>query len=113
MIKIIILKSLRDDIFKTFKRDSLKIYDLIKELRQHPNKGKVLGHVGKISIRELKYKTFRFYYIVDGYRLEFFNKEKIQELLIKFVRMSKKNNQKKTIKEIKDLLSKIEFDDID
>ena len=110
MIKIIILNSLRNEIYRKFKKDSLKVYSLIKELKKNPNKGKVLGHVGHISIRELKFKTFRFYYILDGHKLDLFNKEQLKELLIKFIRMSKKNNQQETINEIKTILKTIGFD---
>jgi len=107
MIKIIILNTLRDEIYKTFKNDSLKIYALIERLESNPQKGNVLGHIGTMSIRELKYKSFRFYFIVDGHKLILFNKGKIKELLIRFIRMSKKNNQQKTIEEIKTILQTI------
>lgn len=111
MINIIILNSLRDDIYKIFKKDSLKVYSLIEKLKKNPNQGKVLGHVGHISIRELKYKSFRFYFILDGHRLDMFNKKQIKELLIRFIAMSKKNNQRKTIEQIKDILKKINAED--
>ncbi|MAE42236.1 hypothetical protein CMO93_00570 [Candidatus Woesearchaeota archaeon] len=107
MIKIEILNDLRYEIFKTFKKDSLKVYNLIEELKENPNKGKVLGHVGNISIRELKYKSFRFYFILDGHKLNLFNKNKLEELLIKFIEMSKKHNQQKTIEKIKEILKRI------
>ena len=108
MIKIIILKSLRDEILKTFKKGSLKIYSLIEELKQNPNKGRVLGHVGSMSIREIRYKSFRLYYIIDGHQLNLFNKELIKELLIRFIAMSKKNDQQKTIDGIKQMLEILE-----
>lgn len=108
MIKIIILNSLRNDIYKVFKKDSLKIYSLISELEQNPKKGKILGHAGNMDIREIRYKTYRFYFIVDGHKLILFDKGKIEELLIRFVRMSKKNNQQKVIDEIKLMLKRIE-----
>ena len=111
-IKIIILNRLRNDIFKTFKKDALKVYSLIEELNQNPNKGKILGHVGSISIRELKYKSFRFYFILDAYKLSLFNNSELKELLVKFIEMSKKNNQKKMIQEIRFILSNLDFDDI-
>ncbi|MGV8150314.1 MAG: hypothetical protein ACP5NV_01160 [Candidatus Woesearchaeota archaeon] len=107
MIKIIILNKLRDEIYKNFKKDSLKIYSLIEQLNSSPEKGKILGHVGNMSIRELKYKDYRFYFIVDGHKLYLFSKGQIEELLVRFVRMSKKNNQQKTIDEIKKILEKI------
>lgn len=107
MIKVIILNRLRDEIYKTFKKDSSKIYSLIEDLQTSPSKGKILGAVGNMSIREIKYKNFRFYFIVDGHKIYLFNKDQIDELLIRFVRMSNKNNQQKTIDEIKFILQKI------
>ncbi len=107
MIIIKILNSLRNEIFKKFKHDSLKVLSLIEELENNPNKGKILGKVGNFSIRELKYQSFRFYFILDSYKLYLFNKKELAELLIKFVKMSKKNNQQKTIEEIKKILNAI------
>lgn len=108
MIKIIVLGTLKNEIFKTFKKDSLKVYFLIEELKTNPNKGKILGHVGSISIRELKYKSYRFYFILDGHKLNLFNKKLIKELLIRFIKMSKKHNQQKVIDDIKKILKFIE-----
>ena len=113
MIKIIILNNLRNEIFKTFKKKSLEIYSLIEELQSNPNKGKTLGHVGNIRIKELKYLGFRFYFILDSYKLYLFNRNQIKDLLIKFIRMSKKNNQQKTIDKIRRILQEIGFDKIE
>lgn len=110
MIRIEIPLSLRNEIFRTFKKESLKVYSLIKQLKRTPNKGKVLGHVGNNSIRELKYKSFRFYYIINGPKLILFNSGKLSELLIRFIKMSKKNNQQKTINDIKQILKFIDFE---
>ena len=107
MIRIVILNSLRDEIFKIFKKDALKIYGLIDKLKVNPNQGKVLGHVGNMSIRELRYGSFRFYYIIDGNKLRLFNQSKIEDLLIQFIAMSKKNDQQRTIAEIRELLKRI------
>ena len=107
MIRIVVLNSLRSEIDKLFKKESLKVVSLMESLKDNPNKGRVLGHAGSISIRELKYKSFRFYFILDGNKLILYNQEKISELLIEFIRMSKKNNQQKTIDEIKGVLEKI------
>ncbi len=108
MIKIIILNKLRNEIWKTFKKDSLKVYSLIESLKINPNKGKTIGQIGVISIRELKFRSFRFYYILNLNSLNLFNKEQLEELLIKFVEMSKKNNQQKTIERIKQTIEYLE-----
>jgi hypothetical protein len=88
------------------------VYKLINSLQNHPNKGDILGHVGNISIRELKYETFRFYFLINGNELSIYNKDKLQELLIRFVRMSKKNDQQKTIDEIKYILKRLGIEKI-
>ena len=32
-------------------------------MEENPNKGKLLGNVGGIVIKEIKYKNFRFYFV--------------------------------------------------
>ena len=113
MAKIEILESLYNEIEKKFKKEAHKILDLIQSLEENPKKGKELGTIGGIIIKELKYKTFRFYFITDGYKLKFFSKEELTELLIRFVRMSDKKHQQKTINEIKEILLKIGPDGFD
>ena len=76
-------------------------------LVENPNKGKALGHVGGIVIKEIKYKSFRFYFITDGYKLKIMDKEKLADMLIRFVRMSDKKNQQKIIDEIMKILIKL------
>ena len=49
----------------------------------------------------------RFYFIIDGYKLNFLSKEELIDLLMKFVRMSDKKSQQKTINEIREILIKI------
>ena len=93
MIQVIVLNKLRDEIYKTFKNESLKIYNLIDDLQTNPEKGKVLGHVGNMSIRELKYRDYRFYFILDGHKLYLFTKNQTEDLLIRFVRMSKSSTK--------------------
>lgn len=107
MAKIIIVKSLEHEILKKFKEESEEIFDLIYALKDNPSKGKELGQVSGIVIKELRYKSFRFYFITEGYRLKFMSKEELNELLIRFVRMSNKNTQQKTIDEIKKVLRTI------
>lgn len=112
MIKVEILKSLVLEIKKKFNRkEANKILDLMQSLQSNPKKGKLLGTVGGIIIKELKYKSFRFYFLADGYKLKYFKKEDIIDLLLRFVRMSDKKHQQKTIDEIKKILTTIGFKD--
>ena len=104
MAQVIISEVLKNEIIKKFKGDSKKIFKQMYSLRESPKKGKPLSRVGKIVIKELNYKSFRFYFITDGYKLKVLKTKELSDLLIKFVRMSDKNSQQKTIDEIKHVL---------
>jgi len=106
--KVEIVQSLLDEIKKKFKGESHKIIDLLETLEENPHKGKSVGQVGGLLVKELKYGSFRFYFIVDGNKLKIFSKEELTDLLIKFVRMSSKNNQQKVIDEIKYILRNLD-----
>jgi len=104
MAKVRIIKSLFEQIKKRFKGESYKVIDLIESLENNPKKGKSVGNVGNILIKEIRYKSFRFYFITDGYKLKVLGVGELKDLLIKFVRMSDKKSQQKTIDEIKSVL---------
>ena len=104
MVKVEIVLSLFEEIQKKFKGEAHQIIDLIETLEDNPNKGKTLGSVGGIVIKELKYKNFRFYFITDGYKLKMMDESSLVDLLIMFVRMSDKKNQQETIDEIRKIL---------
>ncbi|MEK6890681.1 MAG: hypothetical protein AABX03_00935 [Nanoarchaeota archaeon] len=105
MAKIEIIEDLYEKIEKKFGGDAIKVFALIKSLEENPKKGKTLGHVGSIVIKEIKYGSFRFYFITDGFKLRTLSKEDLIDLLIKFVRMSDKKDQQETINEIKKILT--------
>ena len=107
MVEIFILPKLVKQIQKNFKKESTKIFDLFENLKENPKKGKVLGNVGNIIIKELKYKSYRFYFLIQGNKLKILSNDELKNILIKFVRMSDKKSQQKTINEIKKILIKI------
>jgi len=107
MAKVEIVPSLFQEIQDKFKGEAHKIIDLLETLEKNPHKGKLLGNVGGIVIKELKYKNFRFYFITDGFKLKVMNESALIGLLIKFVRMSDKKSQQKVIEEIKGILKKL------
>ncbi|MBI2573176.1 hypothetical protein HYV86_04925 [Candidatus Woesearchaeota archaeon] len=107
MARIEIVESLFEEIEKKFKRDASKVFDLIEEIGDNPHKGKVLCSVAGILIKEIKYNGFRFYFIVDGFKLKCLNEKELIELLIMFVRMSDKKAQQRVIEEIKQVLTTI------
>ena len=102
-----IVESLFEEIEKRFKQESSKIFDLMESVEKNPRKGKLVGVVGGIVIKELKYKGFRFYFLTEGHKLKFLNGSELTELLLRFVRMSDKKHQKAVIKEIKKVLREI------
>lgn len=104
MAKIEIQEQLKNEIMKTFKAESKIIFKLMYSLEENPHKGKELGNVGGIVIKEIKYKNFRFYFITDGYKLKVMDETALADLLIRFVRMSDKKEQQKVINEIKKIL---------
>ncbi len=107
MAQVEICESLEEEIFKKFKGESNIIFQLMKSLGEIPSKGKFLGNVAGIAIKELRYKSFRFYFITDGFKLKVLDEVNLTDLLIKFVRMSNKREQQKTIEEIKNILRTI------
>ena len=105
MVKVTILETLKDEILKKFKEESKIIFRQMHSLAENPHKGKSLGNVGGIVIKELKYKNFRFYFITDGFKLKLMDESKLVDLLIRFVKMSNKKDQQQTINEIKKILT--------
>ena len=106
MAKVKIVPGLFKEIQDKFKGEAHKIIDLLETLETNPHKGKLLGNIGGIAIKELRYKGFRFYFITDGFKLKAMDELTLVNLLIKFVRMSDKKSQQKAIDEIKDILRK-------
>lgn len=105
MVQIKILKSLVLEIKKKFSNsEANKILDIFYTLEENSTKGKLIGSVGGIVIKELKYKNFRFYFLTDGFKIKCINKEDLTDLLLKFVRMSDKKHQQQVINEIKHIL---------
>ncbi len=104
MAKVIIVSSLFKKIKKKFKQETHRIIDLLETLEQNPKKGKLIANVGGVVIKELKYKSFRFYFITDGYKVKIIDDVNLTDLLIRFVRMSNKRSQQKVINEIKQIL---------
>jgi len=104
MAKVTILGSLKDEVLKKFKEESKIIFRQMYSLADNPHKGKLLSQVGGTVIKEMRYKSFRFYFITDGYKLKVMDESKLADLLIQFIRMSDKKDQQETIEEIKNIL---------
>ncbi len=109
MAHVEILESLYEKIEREFKGRASEVFDLIESVEKSPHKGKSLGHVGGIAIKEIRFEGFRFYFLVDEYKLKFADEQGLQELLLRFVRMSNKKEQQRVIDEIKHILRTIGF----
>ncbi|MBU1245459.1 MAG: hypothetical protein ABIJ20_03425 [Nanoarchaeota archaeon] len=107
MAKVVITETLEKEINKKFKKESIKIFELLLSLEKNPKKGKFLNQLGDIVLKEIKYKSFRFYFITNGFKLKFLKIEELSDLLIKFVRMSDKDSQQEVIEDIKRVLRTI------
>ena len=104
MAKVEITESLLAQIHKKFKQESVEVLEHLKSLESSPHKRKILGKVGALVIKELKYSGFRFYFITDGFKIKCLEEEKLVDLLLRFVRVSDKNHQQETINEIRHIL---------
>lgn len=62
MAQVSIAESLKNEIIKKFKDESKIIFRQIYVLTNSHPKGKELGNVGGIVIKEIRYKSFRFYF---------------------------------------------------
>ncbi len=107
MAKVEVAPSLYEEIRKKFKHQSVEVLEHLKSLESSPHRGKFLGTVGGVVIKELKYEGFRFYFVTDGFKLQCYDPEKLVNLLLRFVRMSYKRHQQQTINEIKLVLNTI------
>ena len=104
MVKVRITEFLFREIEKKFRGETYKVIDLLEMLENNPKKRKTVGQVAGVLIKELKYKSFRFYFIIDGYRIKFLEVEELRDLIIKFVGISNKKTQQKVIDDIKHIL---------
>ena len=107
MAKVVITKSLEREINKKFKKESIKIFELLYSLRDNPKKGRELTQIGGIVLKEVRYKNFRFYFITDGLKIKLLEINEFSDLLIRFVAMSDKKSQQKTINKIKFILKSL------
>jgi hypothetical protein len=108
MAKVVITEVLVKEINKVFKKESIKVFELLNSLKDNPKKGKYLGHIGDIVLKEIKYKSHRFYFLTSGFKLKILKVNELNDLLIKFIRMSDKKDQQKVINDIKRVLRVLE-----
>lgn len=83
---------------------------LVKKLaKTSPSDGDYVALIGNIIIREKRNATLRFYFIVQNTIKHVITKDELNDMLVKFVALSKKNNQQKVIDTLKKDLQKFGF----
>jgi hypothetical protein len=104
MAKVVITPSLEEEINKKFRQKALEIFALMRTLEENPYKGKEVGVVGRLIVKEIKFENYRIYFVTDGYKIKILKLAELRDLIIKFVRISDKKNQQATIDAIKRIL---------
>jgi hypothetical protein len=112
MAKVIITKDLVEKINKKFKKESIEVFKLLYSLKDNPKKGKELTQINGILIKEIRYGSFRFYFLVEGYKIKVIDDSDFLNLLLKFIAMSDKKDQQETIDKIKNFLRKFGKDSL-
>ncbi len=101
------------DFVKSLKKYSSKTESkrLIRKLSATtPSEMDFVTSVANIVIREKRIKSFRYYFINDQDRRHIITKEELDYFLIKFVALSKKNNQQQVINNLKEELQRFGFE---
>ena len=108
MIKVIIENSLVKKLEKKFNKKELKeLKELFLSLQTNPFQGDFLYSFGNFVLKEKKYKSFRFYFLHSKKLLIIKDANQLQEEIIRFIEMSKKNNQQRIINKLKKMMKKI------
>lgn len=105
MVVVRIDNSLIKKLEKKFKSNELKdIKRLFFSLQENPFQGDLLYTFGAFVLKEKKYKSFRFYFIHSKKILIIKDVDELKDEIIRFLEMSKKNNQQKVIDKLKEML---------
>ena len=81
-----------------------------KLLKTKPTDGKFISIVANILIRERKEGSFRFYFIQRNTDVRFLTSEELSLHILRFIELSKKNNQQNVIDRLKKDLEKAGVD---
>lgn len=110
MAIVAITKALDKELKKLLsKQEYCEVKKKFLSLKKDPYKGKLLHVLGNVVLKELKHKSFRFYFLTSHNLIKIIAKVDLEKELIKFIRMSKKSDQAQVIQEI---LEQIKDDDV-
>ena len=108
MVIVRIDNSLIKKLEKRFNKKELKeLKELFLSLQENPYQGDLLCAFGNFVLKEKKYKTFRFYFLHSRKILIIKDISKLKDEIIRFIEMSKKNDQQKVIDKLKRMMNKI------
>jgi hypothetical protein len=108
MVIVRIDDSLVKKLEKRFNKKELKeLKQLFLSLQDNPFQGDLIYAFGNFVLKEKKYKTFRFYFLHSRKILIIKDIENLKDEIIRFIEMSKKNDQQRTINKLKEMLTKI------
>ncbi len=83
---------------------------IVKKLASStPSDGDFVALIANIVVREKRLKSFRFYFIVKDEQKQVVSTEELKNMIIKFVALSKKNNQQQVIDKLKEDLKNFGF----
>lgn len=74
-----------------------------------PSDGDFVALVSHIVIREKRHGSFRFYLIISDEKKHIITRDELKEFLIKFVALSKKDNQQQVIDKLRDDIRRCGF----
>jgi mRNA-degrading endonuclease RelE of RelBE toxin-antitoxin system len=105
MVMVRIDDSLIKKLEKKFNKKELKqLKEQFLSLQDNPFQGDLLYSFGGLVLKEKKFKSFRFYFIHSRKILIIKDLEELKDEIIRFIEMSKKNDQQKVIDKLKEML---------
>jgi len=108
MVIVRIDKSLVKKLEKRFNKKELReLKKVFLSLEENPDQGDLLYAFGNFVLKEKKYKTFRFYFLHSRKILIIKDFEKLKHEIIRFIEMSKKNDQQRVIDKLKTMMNKL------
>ncbi|MFT4250010.1 MAG: hypothetical protein ACMXYD_01475 [Candidatus Woesearchaeota archaeon] len=98
MVHIYVSKKLEKEIVKRLsKKEADDLFLQIYSLKENPHKGDILTNVGKLLVKELKYKKFRVYFIQSKDTLKILGEEDFRDEIVKFVALSQKGSEQQRV----------------
>lgn len=108
MVVVRIDKPLVKKLEKRFSKKELReLKQLFLSLQENPYQGDLLYAFGNFVLKEKKYKTFRFYFLHSRKLLIIKDVDELKDEIIRFIEMSKKNDQQRIIDKLKGMMKRL------